>query len=288
VDATSYSAAVAQTTPTMRGISRTDALRALADDPAAALVSTVFAKEFNVLVGDPITVTVPDAQGRAQPFTLRTAGIYTAAAPTVPGADVLLRADALPLGTSPPPAFYLVRAAPGSTPDAVAARLTAAAGPARSWTVTTFRTALAREQSTLAALNLAGLGRIEAAGAIVIAGIGIAVLGAFLVLERRREYAVMRSLGATTRQVLVPPATEGLVTMVSGVVLGVPIGLVMATLSARVLRPLFTLAPPLLRIEPIALGALLLGIVIATGLALAATLLSIARLATVSVLRESV
>jgi hypothetical protein len=62
----------------------------------------------------------------------------------------------------------------------------------------------------------------------------------------------------------------------------------MATLSARVLRPLFTLAPPLLRIEPIALGALLLGIVIATGLALAATLLSIARLATVSVLRESV
>src|SRR5256884_10019996 len=52
---------------------------------------------------------------------------------------------------------------------------------------------------SLASLNLDGLKRIEAIGAGLIAAIGVAVLGAFLVLERRREFAVLEAVGAEDR-----------------------------------------------------------------------------------------
>jgi putative ABC transport system permease protein len=157
----------------------------------------------------------------------------------------------------------------------------------QTWTVTTFRTALVKEQNTLATLNLAGLGKLETAGTILIAALGIAVLGAFLVLERRREYAVMRSLGATTGQVLVPPAVEGVATVTASVALGVPVGIGMAMISVRVLNPLFSLGPPLISIDGAALAGLLAGVIAATALALIASLGTVARLRTVSVLRES-
>ena len=63
-------------------------------------------------------------------------------------------------------------------------------------------------QRGLTALNLAGLGRIEALGAALIAAVGVAVLGAFLVLERRREFAILRAVGADTSQVIAGPAPK--------------------------------------------------------------------------------
>lgn len=61
----------------------------------------------------------------------------------------------------------------------------------------------------LTALNLTGLGRIESLGGGLVAAVGVAVLGAFLVLERRREFAILRAVGAETPQVLTGPAHEG-------------------------------------------------------------------------------
>lgn len=146
--------------------------------------------------------------------------------------------------TLPNPDFYLARVAPGQTPSAVAARIAAGAGPSAAWKVQTFDNALAVEQSTLASLDLAGLGRIEVLGASVIAALGVAVLGAFVVLERRREAAILRSMGATTAQLLTSPALESLSTVAVSLGLGIPLGLGMATLSTRVLTLLFSLPPP--------------------------------------------
>jgi putative ABC transport system permease protein len=271
----------------MVGTSRNAALAALAADPHGILISKAFARDFSVATGDPVNLSVADATGKPLPLTLRAAGTFTSVAPTVPGADLLLNVTALPAATVAAPDFYLARAAPGHAVNEVAARISSAAGPRQAWNVTTFQTALAKEQNTLATLNLSGLGRIETAGTIVIAALGIAVLGAFLVLERRREYAVMRSLGATTRQVLVPPAVEGVATVTASVVLGVPVGIGVAMISARILNPLFTLRPPLIRIDGLALAGLIAGVVAAAALALIGSLVTVARLRTVSVLRET-
>ncbi|GAC1305233.1 MAG: hypothetical protein NVSMB16_00680 [Acidimicrobiales bacterium] len=287
VDPPTYASTVEATTPVMVGTSRSAALAAIAADPTGILVSKKFAADFSIAVGDAVNVTVPDAAGKPVALTLRALGRFSSAAPTVPGSDLIMNVAALPPGTLAPPDFYLARAATGHPAEQVASRVASAAGPRQAWTVTTLRTALAKEQNTLATLNLAGLSRIEIAGTIVIAALGIAVLGAFLILERRREYAVMRSLGASTRQVLVPPAVEGLTTVAASVLLGVPVGLGMAIISARILNPLFTLRPPLLRVDPLALAGLVAGVLAATAIAMVVTLVGVARLRTVSVLRES-
>lgn len=54
------------------------------------------------------------------------------------------------------PVNVTVPDAAGHTASQVAARISAAAGPQQAWTVTTFRSALAKEQNTLSTLDLAG------------------------------------------------------------------------------------------------------------------------------------
>lgn len=84
-------------------------------------------------------------------------------------------------------------------------------------------------------LNLRGLRLIEAGGARLIAAVGVAVLGAFLVLERRREFAILQTLGAGTRQILTIPALESGTVMLGSLVFGIPISLGLGMLAVRVL-----------------------------------------------------
>lgn len=295
-------------------------LAALAGDPSAVLISTGFAKDFNVAVGDPVNVSLPDATGASRSVTLHAVGTYASVVPAVPGADLIVNVGAYALprafpvapanplptipapttsipatptpspaarSTPPNPDFYLANVASGRSVAAVAQALRDASGTKATWTVSTLGDAVIKEQSTLATLNLSGLSRIETTGTVLIAALGVAVLGAFLVLERRREYAVMRSLGATTRQVLVPPALEVGSTILVGIALGVPIGLGMTTITTRVLTPLFTISPPLATI-PGGRLALLAALVAAVGaLSLGGALGVVAKLRTVAVLRET-
>jgi putative ABC transport system permease protein len=182
-------------------------------------------------------------------------GALTATTPPVaPGATARATAPAAtsPPGALPPPHYYLARVPPGHTVGHAAARLISAAGTSAGRTWQTFKDALAKDQSMLTTLDLTGLSRIEIAGTLTIAALGIALLGAFLILERRREYAVLRSLGASTRQVLVPQAIEGLSTVAAALALGLPIGSGMNTITSRIPTPLFTLSPPLIRVAPAA------------------------------------
>jgi len=273
--------------PIMVGSSRSAAIQSISNDPSGVLVSDVFARDFNVATGDSVNVSVIDNTGKTHRLVLHTAGVFHTLAPTVPGADLLMNEAAVRGVALRPPDFYLAKSAPESSTTAIAARLSAQGRSSGSWTVQTYATALAKEQSTLASLNLGGLSRIEIAAAALIAALGIGLLGAFLVLERRREYAVLRSVGATTGQVLVPPAVEGVVTVAASLLLGVPIGLGMALLSTRVLTPLFTLPPPLLAIDVQGLLGLIGLVLVASAISILVSLVAVARLPTVQVLRES-
>lgn len=265
-------------------------LDGIGGDPLGVLVVQDVAKSSGVVPGDPLTVVFTDGAGRPHPVTLHTLGVYRAVAPSVPQTELVVNVRALEaagIAPLPSPDLYLARAGPGHPVAAVAARLDAAAAPSAVWKVTTFSDALATEQSTLATLDLRGLGRIDTTGTALIAALGIAVLGAFVVLERRREMAVLRAIGATTSQVLTSPAIEGAATVAVSVALGVPLGLCMTTITTRVLGLVFTLPPPLLRVQASEVAVLVALVAGASAISLGAALAAVARLRPAAVLREA-
>jgi putative ABC transport system permease protein len=141
-------------------------------------------------------------------------------------------------------------------------------------------------QPSLTALNLGPLSDIESIGAGLVAALGVAVLGAFLVLERRREFAILRTVGADTGQVLAGPAQEGAIAVAGSVIVGVPLGLALSALSVRVLGLFFTLPPPLLSVPVGKLAVFVVAMTAASGIALAGALLAVNRAGPASVLRE--
>ena len=135
-------------------------------------------------------------------------------------------------------------------------------------------------------MNLDGLSRIELAWAGLIAAIGVGVLGAFLVIERRRELAIPRTLGADTRHVLAGPLLEGSVAAIGSLVLGVPVGIGLGIIAIRVLNLFFALPPPLVVVPSVQIIALTALVVTASALALGIALLGIRRRGVAAVPRE--
>jgi putative ABC transport system permease protein len=219
-------------------------------------------------------------------ITLRVLGVFRSVPPTVPKTEMVMSAAALPSYLLPRPEFYLARDAPGQPPGAVAAELR--------------RTPLARKYGIdpiggpqaflgmrdLTALNLGPLSDIESVGAALIAAIGVAVLGAFLVLERRREFAILRAVGADTAQIVAGPAQEGLVAVLGSIVIGVPVGLGLGMLSVRILGLFFTLPPPLLTVPAGTIAGFVLLMAATSAVALGGALVAVSRVEAAEVLRE--
>ncbi len=251
----------------------------LAAQRDAVLVHAEIAEGFSVSPGDTLTLTVfPDDPTRTQNLKLRVAGVYRSFPPTEPFSELVMNAAAIPGGPVAPD-FHLGRLAPGTTVDAVR-------GAAGKYTVLGASQLTLPEQRTLTALNLRALSRLEVAAAGTVAALGVAVLGAFLVLERRREAAVLRSVGATTAQTLTPPAVEGAIAVLGSLLIGLPIGVGLAVLSIQVLGLFFTLPPPIVVLPGRAL-ATLAGVTLGASLAaLGVALWRVARQRPAAMLRE--
>jgi putative ABC transport system permease protein len=260
-------------------------LDALSREPSGVLVASELAGLFALQPGDTLPVTVfPDDLDLSQKLNLRVVGVFRAFPPTDPLSELVVSTRALP-APLPPPDFYLARLAGGHNPDQTAAALRRTGTPA-GFSVTTLRERVRLQQRSLTALNLDGLSRIEITATALIAAIGVGVLGAFLVLERRREFAVLRTVGAGTRQTLTGPALEGALAVGGSLAIGVPVGLGLGVLSVRVLGLFFTLPPPLARVPLLGIAALSLLVVGISSLTLGAALDQARRLEVGAVLRE--
>lgn len=259
-------------------------LDGLIDQPNGVLIQSEIATEFELAPGDLAPLTIfPDDYENAREMELRVIGIYSAFPPTSAGGEVVTTVEALPRASLVPPDFYLGRIAAGGAPDTVAANLRS--GPlADSFSVATV---LPREERGLTALNLGGLGVITAVGAALVAAAGSATLGAFLILERRREFALLRAIGADNRQLLAGPVLEGALVAVSSLVIGLAVGLGLGLLSVRVLALFFTLPPPLLSVPTGQLLALCVLVLATSATGLGAALAAVNRASAASVLREA-
>jgi putative ABC transport system permease protein len=260
-------------------------LPSLAANPNGVLVDWLLARDFAIHVGDTVKLNFKDTAGKSRVVVYTATGIFRAFAPSSPSGELVVNAGSLP--ALPAPDFYLVRAAPGHRVAEVTTRINAAAGSSGAWRVSTLADAFQREQSTLASLDLRGLARIETGGTALITTIGVAALGAFVILERRREFAVLRAVGATTRQLLTGPGIEGATTVLASMVMGVPIGLATASISTRILTLLFSLPAPSIAV-PVGQVVVLLGVtIVGSAVALAVALVALARQRPSAVLREA-
>jgi putative ABC transport system permease protein len=259
-----------------------EGVEALRRDPQATLVHAEIADGFALGVDDTLTLTLyPDADNPRN-LKLRIAGVYRSFAPNEPFSELVMNAAAIPQ-PAPAPDFFMATVAPGYTPGQVAADLRAAVPGLGTQTI---EQSTLSEQRSLTTLNVRALGRLESVAAGLAAAVGVAVLGAFLVLERRREAAILRACGATTRQVLTPPATEGAVAVLGSLLIGIPVGVGVSMLSLRVLGLFFTLRPPLI-VLPVGPLGLLAGSLVGTALiALGVTLRRVTRANPADALRE--
>jgi putative ABC transport system permease protein len=256
----------------------------LAARPDALLVSAETVHDFQLHPGDRVKLRLPDERTRRSvtvPFTY--VGV-AAEFPTAPRDSFLVaNASYVAARTGTDAVGTFLVDAGGRDVSGVAARVRSAVGP--SVRVTDVAHTRSVVGSSLTAVDLAGLTRVELLFAVVlVAGAGGLVLW-LDVLERRRTFAVVSVLGATRRQLRAFVVGEALLLGTLGLAGGALAGVALSHMLVAVLAGVFDPPPAHLAVP----WTYLLGVALTAVVALAAA----ARLATrtsrrpaVEVLRE--
>jgi putative ABC transport system permease protein len=240
------------------------AMAAMRSDPAAVLVDWEVFRDYNMNIGDPLKLTVTDALGHDMPVTFHIAARFKAFPGFAQHVDVVANLAYYQQATGHTQAdiFFLRTRDPGpSSVTKVANVIRDSLGKSDPLFVTTTAEALDKDQSTLAALNLNGLGSLDSiyTGLMSAAAIAIFVFG--LMLERRKEYVTLRALGIRMPQLQALVIAEAALIAVMGLAIGMLVGIGTAFMYVQVLRPVFTLPPERLRLPPDQL-AILAGLVL--------------------------
>jgi len=153
----------------------------------------------------------------------------------------------------------------GTSPPVVGARLRAALGPAVGITdIVTSRRVIA---STLTAVDLSGLTKVELSFALALAISATALLLTLGFVERRRTFALARVLGARPRQLGGFVWSEVLLIGAVGAILGAIVGWILSLMLVKVLTGVFDPPPAQLSVPWAYLGVVAglaaLGLVIA-------------------------
>jgi len=129
----------------------------------------------------------------------------------------------------------------GRHTGAVARRIQSTLGSAAQVTdISTVRTTVG---SSLTAVDLAGLTRVELGFALVLAAAAGGLVLALGLAERRRSFAILAALGARRRHLRHIIASETLVLTVGGLVVGTAIGWVLSDMLVKVLTGVFDPPP---------------------------------------------
>ncbi|HEY6379919.1 MAG TPA: FtsX-like permease family protein [Candidatus Dormibacteraeota bacterium] len=248
------------------GTSPAHAMATLSADPLAVLFDQEISKTFNVQVGDTLRLQLPSrTTGKLVAVSLHAAGLFTNLPGFPQGVDFVMPLATYQAltGAASPDQFLLRTDGTSGTTATVAAALQSGVGRQVPLLVETTATAINRDQSSLAALSLDGLGRMEAAFAAMMAALAVAILVAGLLLQRRGEYSTLRALGVRMRHLVGMLSGEAGIAAAIGAIVGTAVGLGMAALLVQILRPLFTLPPAGITV-PVSTLSVLVGLLVAT------------------------
>jgi ABC-type lipoprotein release transport system permease subunit len=222
------------------------ALRVLQDDPTAILLSEEMSQFLKAKVGDTLHVLLVRATPEQVEVDLHVVGLFERLPGFPEGADAVMSL-AMHTATVPTKAPDFFLAATSSPDDKGLQRAVTSLqqGPlaASDLRLDTRRTTLARDQSSLAALNIAGLVKLDSTFALAMAVVAIAIFVFGLLLQRRREYITLRAQGLEPHTIRLLIGAEAGTVALGGAAAGIVVGAAMGYYFVTVLRPLFVLTP---------------------------------------------
>jgi putative ABC transport system permease protein len=242
-------------------------MQKLAAQPDGALLSQETVNDFQLKLGDVINLRLQNAkdhQYHAVPFHF--IGVVREFSTAPKDSFILTNAGYVASQTGDTAReVVLIR---GNVPPAQLAKsVEPLAATLPGSRVTDLGSVLKTISSSLTAVDLHGLTWIELSFAILlIAGASGLVLGLGLI-ERRRDFALLAAMGAKARQLGAFLWTEGLIILISGMVLGFATGFAIAKMLVKVLTGVFDPAPQALAIPWVYLIVLIVAGCLSTALA---------------------
>jgi putative ABC transport system permease protein len=231
-------------------------MQRLSADPEGVLVSPETVADFQLKLGDSLALRLQDAAThQLTPVRFRYVGVVTEF-PTAPKDSFFVaNADYVAQATHDGATSTVLVNTGGRNVSAVAAELSRKLGPTA--TVTGIDTVRSIIGSSLTAVDLNGLTRVELSFALVLALAAGALPTALGLAERRRTFAIATVLGANKAQLRGFVLSEGAVTTVAGITAGAATGWVLSLMLIAVLSGVFD-PPPAAPAVPVPYLALLL------------------------------
>lgn len=229
------------------GGTATQLMGKLAARPDSILVSDETVKDYQLNLGDHLTLRLQNSATRKySPVTFTYAGVVKEF-PTAP-TDSFLVANATYIAqqTADTAVGSFLIDTGGQNTAGVAAALQTKLGAAA--TVTDISGARARIGSSLTAVDLSGLTKVELAFALALAAAASGLIVSLGLTERRRTYALAAALGARTRQLAAFVIAEGALVLVVGLTLGAVTAAALSQMLIKVLTGVFDPPPAALAI----------------------------------------
>lgn len=267
IDPATIGAATSLSDAYFRGGNATQMLARLAATPDGVLVSEETVTDFQLVPGDAINLRLLSAKdNQYHPVPFRFIGVAREF-PTAPR-DSFLVANAAYVAqvTGNPGAEYLLTRVTGD-PAAVADKVRAALSDRPGLQVKDISQASHIIGSSLTAVNMSGLARIEFAFALVMAAAAAGLMLALGFNDRRRDFAILTAIGARPRQLSAFLGAEGLLVVSGGIFFGTGTGFVAAWMLVKLLTGVFDPPPEALAVP---IGYIALFLVLVAGSVLAA------------------
>lgn len=288
IEVDGFAAAAALSDEFFPAMTATEALQALRADPTAILIDVETADELKLDVGDEADVLFARGTRRQQLRTMTVAGTFERFPGFPERLHIVANLDYFQRETGIADVDFYLAGTDDPGPDGLAAATAAiqgGPGAADRLTVDTTRTTFNRDQSSLTALNIHGLVELDSVSTLAMCAAVIAIFVFGLMLQRRREYVVLRAQGLSARALQLLLLGEAGFVAASGLVAGLVVGGALGLLLVSILEPLFILAP--VPTTPLADAATLVALLlIATVVCAVAARLVLRRLSPSEVLRE--
>jgi putative ABC transport system permease protein len=267
-----------------QGGTASELINRLAHRPDGVLVSAETVMDFQLNPGNLIRLRLQDAttvQFKEVPFHY--VGVVSEF-PTAPKDSFFVaNADYITSQTGSDAVGAFLIDTVGSSPQAVAARVRAAVGVGPS--VTDIATSRKIVGSSLTAVDLSGLTRVELGFALVLVAASSGLVLALGLAERRRMFAIAAALGARPRQLGGFVWSEAIYVTIGGLIIGAVAGWALVAMLVKVLTGVFDPPPNSLAVPWNYLAALVTTAIAAVVVATVGAIRSSSR-APISILRD--
>jgi putative ABC transport system permease protein len=223
----------------------TSALAQLHKDPTAVYLSHDMASFLKSKPGDKLSVLLVRSTNQQVEVSLHIVGLFQRLPGFPDGADALMSiTEHTAKVPTKAPDFFLATTRSNDSAGLIRAVDELHRGPATDHLqIDTRTTTLARDQSSLASLNIAGLVSLDSTFSLAMVVVTIAIFVFGLLLARRREYVTLRAQGLEPGSVRTLIIAEAGTVAIAGSIAGIAVGTAMGFYFVTVLRPLFVLNP---------------------------------------------